>query len=61
MEDVKKYLDDAEEKMELASMHLEEALSRIRAGRANVHILDEVPVDSYGSMVPLSNVLPCGT
>ena len=56
MEDVKKYLEDAEEKMEFAAMHLEEALSRIRAGRANVHILDEIRVDSYGSMVPLSNV-----
>lgn len=56
MEEVKKYLEDAEEKMEFASMHLEEALSRIRAGRANVHILDEIRVDSYGSMVPLSNV-----
>ena len=56
MEDVKKYLEDAEEKMELAAMHLEEALSRIRAGRANVHILDEIRVDSYGSKVPLSNV-----
>ena len=42
--------------MEFAAMHLEEALSRIRAGRANVHILDEIRVDSYGSMVPLSNV-----
>ena len=58
---VKKYLEDAEEKMEFAAMHLEEALSRIRAGRANVHILDEVRVDSYGSMVPLSNVASLNT
>jgi ribosome recycling factor len=56
MEDVKKYLEDAEEKMEFASMHLEEALSRIRAGRANVAILDGVKVNSYGSMVPLNQV-----
>ena len=61
MEEVKKYLEDAEEKMEFAAMHLEEALSRIRAGRANVHILDEVRVDSYGSMVPLSNVASLNT
>ena len=56
MEDVKVYINDAEESMELAVMHLEETLSRIRAGRANVHILDEVRVDSYGSKVPLNNV-----
>lgn len=61
MEDVKKYLEDAEEKMEFAALHLEEALSRIRAGRANVHILDEIRVDSYGSMVPLSNVASLNT
>ncbi|MCQ2256511.1 MAG: ribosome recycling factor [Bacteroidaceae bacterium] len=61
MEDVKKYINDAEESMEMASMHLEEALSRIRAGRANVHILDEIRVDSYGSHVPLSNVASLNT
>lgn len=42
--------------MELATMHLEESLSRIRAGKANVHILDDIRVDSYGAKVPLSNV-----
>lgn len=47
--------------MEFAALHLEEALSRIRAGRANVHILDEVRVDSYGSKVPLSNVASLNT
>ncbi|MBQ9640227.1 MAG: ribosome recycling factor [Bacteroidaceae bacterium] len=56
MEDVKVYISEAEESMELAVMHLEETLARIRAGRANVHILDEVRVDSYGSKVPLNNV-----
>jgi len=53
---VKDYINEAEEAMEMATMHLEETLSRIRAGRANVHILDEVRVESYGSMMPLSNV-----
>lgn len=47
--------------MELAAMHLEESLSRIRAGKANVHILDAIRVDSYGSMVPLSNVASLAT
>ena len=56
MEDVKLYLNAAEEDMEMAAMNLEEILSRIRAGRANVHILDGIRVDSYGSMMPLNNV-----
>lgn len=56
MLDVKTCLAECEEKMEMACLHLEDALSHIRAGRANVHILDEVRVESYGQMVPLNNV-----
>ncbi len=37
-------------------MYLDEQLARIRAGRANVAILDGVRVSSYGSMVPLNQV-----
>jgi ribosome recycling factor len=42
--------------MEMAAMFLEDELNRIRAGRANVAILDGVRVDSYGSKVPLNQV-----
>ena len=61
MIDVKQTLSDAEERMEMASMFLEEQLSRIRAGRANVAILDGVRVNSYGSMVPLNQVANVST
>ena len=56
MLDVKACLNDCEEMMEMAVMHLEEEFSHIRAGKANVHILDCVRVNSYGSEVPLNNV-----
>ena len=56
MIDVKATLQDAEERMEMAAMFLEESLNRIRAGRANVALLDGVRVSSYGSMVPLNQV-----
>lgn len=56
MLDVKETLNDAEERMEMAAMFLEEQLSRIRAGRANAAILDGVKVESYGMMVPLNQV-----
>ena len=36
--------------------HLEEALARVRAGKANVKILDGILVEYYGSMVPLTQV-----
>ena len=42
--------------MEMAAMFLEDELNRIRAGRANVAILDGVRVESYGSKVPLNQV-----
>lgn len=56
MIDVKETLNSAEERMEMAAMYLEEQLARIRAGRANVAILDGVRVSSWGSMVPLNQV-----
>lgn len=61
MIDVKVTLAEAEEKMEEAVMYLDEALAHIRAGKANVKILDGIRVDSYGSMVPLNNVASVNT
>ena len=56
MIDVKATLQKSEERMEMAALFLEEELNRIRAGRANVAILDGVRVESYGSKVPLNQV-----
>ena len=61
MTDTKTILQESEEKMEEAVMYLEEALAHIRAGKANVKILDGIRVDSYGSMVPLNNVASINT
>ena len=61
MIDVKETLAAAEENMEEAVIYLEEALAHIRAGKANVKILDGIRVDSYGSMVPLNNVAAVNT
>ena len=56
MLDVKETLKKSEERMEMAAMFLEDELNRIRAGRANIAILDGVRVESYGSKVPLNQV-----
>ena len=56
MIDVKACLRDAEEMMQMTIMHLEVEYSHIRAGKANVHLLDCVRVSSYGAEMPLSNV-----
>jgi len=55
-EDAQLVIDLAKEKMEKALQFLETDLSRIRAGKANLHILDGIVVDYYGNAVPLSQV-----
>lgn len=55
MAEMKEILSAAEERMEEAVMYLDEALSHIRAGKANVKLLDGIRVDNYGSMVPINN------
>ena len=40
MIDVKETLKESEERMEMAALFLDDSLARIRAGRANVAILD---------------------
>ena len=61
MLDVKATLKDAETRMDKSANYLETELSRIRAGRANVAILDQVRVNSYGQMVPLNQVATIST
>jgi ribosome recycling factor len=56
MVDVQTFYKGAQEKMESAVNHLDDTLARIRAGKANVRILDAVKVDYYGTPSPLSNV-----
>ena len=61
MTDVKTCLEEAQEKMDMAIMYLEEALAHIRAGKASTRLLDGIRVDSYGSMVPINNVAAVST
>lgn len=61
MIDVKATLSEGEERMEMAAMFLEDALAKIRAGRANTAIVSGVKVESYGSMVPLNQVANVST
>lgn len=45
---------DAESRMKKTVASLENDLTKIRTGRANISLLDHVEVEYYGSMVPLS-------
>jgi ribosome recycling factor len=55
-EDVKFILETAKESMDGAISHLEKALVKIRAGKANPSMLSTVMVEYYGSQTPLSQV-----
>jgi len=55
-EEVQLVFEMAKEKMDKALEHLDNELKRIRAGKANIHILDGVMVDYYGVMTPLNQV-----
>ena len=61
MLDVSLPITEAQDRMDMAIMHLEESFAHIRAGKANPRILDGIRVDSYCSMVPLSNVAAINT
>lgn len=54
--EVKEYIQNAEDSMQLAVEYLEDTLSRIRAGKASARLLDGIRVDYYGSQSPISNV-----
>ena len=56
MKEVKEYLQDAEDSMEMAVDYLDETLQHIRAGKASARLLDGIRVDYYGSQAPISNV-----
>ena len=56
MSELKELIAQAGAQMEKTVEHLEEALARVRAGKANVKILDGILVEYYGSMVPLTQV-----
>ncbi len=55
MIDVKTVLDTTKSQMEKTISHLETELQKVRAGKANPAMLENVMVDYYGSRVPISN------
>lgn len=55
-EEVKLFMDEAKELMQNAISHLENELSKIRAGKANPKILTDVLVEYYGTPTPLAQV-----
>lgn len=55
-EEIEMFMDEAKELMQSAIVHLENELAKIRTGKANSKILNDVLVDYYGSPTPLAQV-----
>ncbi len=55
-EEVNFYLDAAKEKMVSALNFLDSELGKIRAGKADIRLIDGISVDYYGTPTPLANV-----
>ncbi|QIX61117.1 ribosome recycling factor [Hymenobacter sp. BT18] len=60
-EEIKFYLDEAEESMGKALQHTSLELSRIRAGKASPAMLEGLRVDYYGTPTPVSQVANIAT
>jgi ribosome recycling factor len=54
-------LDAAKQLMEKGILHLENELSKVRAGKANPSMLDMVMVDCYGAKMPLNQTANVNT
>jgi ribosome recycling factor len=61
MSDITTVINSAKESMEKALNHLEIELAKIRAGKANPSMLDNVMVDFYGSRAPINNAASINT
>ena len=55
-EEVEFLLEETKEQMGKAIEHLDYELGKIRAGKANPHILDDVRVEYFGALTPLGQV-----
>ena len=55
-DDVREILDDCSSGMDQAISNFQRDLSKVRTGRANLSVLDNVRVDYYGTATPLNQV-----
>ena len=53
---IKQVQDDAREKMHSSLNSLKNELSKVRSGRAHAGLFDQIQIDYYGTMTPLSQV-----
>lgn len=57
---VKDILRELERKMKVSIEHFRKDLSKLRTGRANINLLEDIKVDYYGTLTPLNQVATLG-
>lgn len=60
-EDVQVVLEVSKDQMDKSVKHLDNELLKLRAGKANPHLLDGIAVDYYGTHTPLNQVSSIST
>ncbi|HNR19732.1 MAG: ribosome recycling factor [Bacteroidetes bacterium] len=58
---IKKTIDGMQSHLDKAIDHLEHELTKVRTGRANPQMLDEIKIDYYGAPTPLNQVASVNT
>ena len=57
---VKDILKDLEKKMKVSTEHFRKELSKLRTGRANINIFEDIKVAYYGTLTPINQVATLG-
>ena len=57
---VKDILRELEKKMKVSAEHFRKDLSKLRTGRANIGLFEDIKVDYYGSLTPVNQVSTLG-
>jgi ribosome recycling factor len=57
---VKDVLRELEKKMKVSSEHFRKDLSKLRTGRANISLFEDIKVDYYGNQTPINQVATLG-
>lgn len=57
---VKDILRELEKRMKVSTDHFRKDLSRLRTGRANISLFEDIKVDYYGSLTPINQVATLG-
>jgi len=57
---VKDVLRELENKMKTSQEHFRKDLSKLRTGRANINLLEDIKVDYYGTLTPINQMATLG-